>query len=123
MQQRRSLQLLWLAILATLLHAFVPALHALLQPESLYGAICGTSLGSSAATDDHVEPDTNPAGLTPRQCPLCLSGAHHLGGTPAPAALPARSDLAHAAPLTPGHAPPALRPARQPANRDPPRLS
>lgn len=117
---RRSLHVLLLAIVATLLHAFVPALHGLLQADLLYICSSSPAVPGPSAAGNHAEPDTDPAALTPRQCPLCLSGAHHLGAAPAPVALPARSELAHAAPLAAGHAPPTLRPGRQPANRDPP---
>lgn len=123
----RRQRVLWIAALAAMLHALLPALHGLYGQES-WQTVCSNT-GSLTLIDVSAEagPDspgpTGQSALAAAQCPLCLAGAHLLLTPRAAAGDPTRPELRHVRPPQPaaGARPSSLLPA--PWARGPPVLS
>lgn len=117
-------QIVWLALLAILLHAALPFVHGLLQAPArgFYTALC--ALGSPVKqTWVALDEPTQPAAEQMPRCPLCVAGAHLALNPPALSAPLLRADLQQAEPLAPAqHTLPRLaRPAYH--SRAPPVLA
>lgn len=74
--RRRASRTAWIAIVAILVHAFMPLAHAAMQVRGDASSICTTGEPRvERIAFDGAQPEA-PAVHLARQCPLCLAGAH-----------------------------------------------
>ncbi|MDO6385841.1 DUF2946 family protein [Uliginosibacterium sp. 31-12] len=96
--------IVWMALLAILLHAALPFVHGLLQTPArgFYTSLC--AVGSPQQTmwvalDEQTQPVQEKEQAQMLRCPLCMAGAHLALNPPAYFTLALRSDLFQPRPL------------------------